>query len=497
MWTTDTILFLLGVLLLAGVVSAKFSNRFNLPSLVLFIAVGMIMNRFIYFDNTKLAQLFGILALIVILFEGGMQTSWKQMRPVVGAAVSLATIGVVVTALVFGLCAAYILDISWKEGLLIGAIVGSTDAAAVFAVMGSQRVKRKLSSTLEAESGTNDPMAVFLTVSLIEWIQVPDANLLSMFLSFLWEMGFGLVFGLGVGWLAIQIVNRIHLDTSGLYPVLSIGIAFVTYSGAAMLHGSGFLAVYVMALVLGNADLQYRFTISRFNEGFAWMMQILMFILLGLFVFPGELVEVMWQAILLSLILMLIARPLGVAVSLLFGRFSLREQTLIAWAGLKGAVPIVLATYPMIAGLEQGQLFFNVIFFIVLTSALVQGATISPLARRLGLAGDPSAGISQGLELVSVGKANLDMVKKSIEPGTCVENCTLQQLELPEDTLITAIVRGEEMLAPRGHTRLQAGDVAYVLVAKKNLDTVRSMFTEQAREGCCSDRNREGDAEVP
>lgn len=497
MWTTDTIIFLLGILLLAGVVSAKFSNRFNLPSLVLFIAVGMIMNRFIYFDNTKLTQLFGILALIVILFEGGMQTSWKQMRPVVGAAVSLATIGVAVTALVFGLCAAYILDISWKEGLLIGAIVGSTDAAAVFAVMGSQSVKRKLSSTLEAESGTNDPMAVFLTVSLIEWIQVPDANLFYMFLSFLWEMGFGLAFGLGVGWLAIQIVNRIHLDTSGLYPVLSIGLAIMTYSGAAMLHGSGFLAVYVMALVLGNADLQYRFTIARFNEGFAWMMQILMFILLGLLVFPGELVEVMWQGILLSLILMLIARPLGVAASLLFGRFSLREQTLIAWAGLKGAVPIVLATYPMIAGLEHGQLFFNVIFFIVLTSALVQGATISPLARRLGLAGEPSTGISHGLELVSVGKTNLDMVKKSIEPGTCVENCTLQQLKLPEDTLITAIVRGEEMLAPRGHTRLQAGDVAYVLVAKKNLDTVRSMFTEPAREGCCSDRNREADAEVP
>ncbi|MDU5142016.1 MAG: potassium/proton antiporter [Paenibacillus dendritiformis] len=497
MWTTDTIIFLLGILLLAGVVSAKFSNRFNVPSLVLFIAVGMIMNRFIYFDNTKLTQLFGILALIVILFEGGMQTSWKQMRPVVGAAVSLATLGVAVTALVFGLCAAYILDISWKEGLLIGAIVGSTDAAAVFAVMGSQRVKRKLSSTLEAESGTNDPMAVFLTVSLIEWIQTPNANLFYMFLSFLWEMGFGLLFGLGVGRLAIQLVNRIHLDTSGLYPVLSIGLAIVTYSGAAMLHGSGFLAVYVMALVLGNADLQYRFTITRFNEGFAWMMQILMFILLGLLVFPGELVEVMWQAILLSLILMLIARPLGVAASLLFGRFSLREQTLIAWAGLKGAVPIVLATYPMIAGLEQGQLFFNVIFFIVLTSALVQGATISPLARRLGLAGDPSAGISQGLELVSVGKTNLDMVKKSIEPGTCVENVTLEQLGLPEDTLITAIVRGEEMLAPRGHTRLQAGDVAYVLVAKKNLDTVRSMFTEPVKEGYCSGPNREADGEAP
>ncbi|MBN3523350.1 potassium/proton antiporter [Paenibacillus apiarius] len=492
MWTTDGLLFLFGGLLLAGVISAKFSNRFNVPSLVFFIIVGMALNPFIYFDNAKLAQLFGILALIIILFDGGMQTNWRHIRPVVGSSVILATLGVVITAIVFGVGAVYILDIDWREGMLIGAIVGSTDAAAVFAVLGSQNVKQKLTSTLEAESGTNDPMAVFLTISFIELVQAPDMSLWSMLLSFLWQMGLGLGLGLLAGWIAIQILNRISLDTSGLYPVLSIGFAIFTYSGVGLLHGSGFLAVYVMALVLGNADLQYRFTIVRFNEGFAWMMQIMMFILLGLLVFPNQLVEVAWQGIVLSIILMFVARPIGVFISLLISKFSLKEKTLIAWAGLKGAVPIVMATYPMIAGLEHGQLFFNVVFFVVLTSALIQGATISPLAKRLALSGDASGEAVHALELVSVGKTNMDMVKKTVEPGTSVENRPLHELNLPDDTLITAVIRGEEMIAPKGTTKLQAGDVAYVLVAKKQRDEIRKLFTE--KEETCRESHDSGAA---
>ncbi len=486
LWTTDMIIFLFGSLLLAGVISAKFSNRFNVPSLVLFIIVGMALNPLIYYDNAKLTQLFGILALIIILFDGGMQTSWRDIRPVIGGSVSLATIGVLITATVFGVCSVFILGIDWKEGMLIGAIVGSTDAAAVFAVLGSQNVKKRLTSTLEAESGTNDPMAVFLTISFIEWIQIPDLSVWEMLFSFIWQMGLGLGLGLLAGWFIVQVLNRIALDTSGMYPILAIGFAILTYSGVGLLKGSGFLAVYVMALVIGNSDLQYRFTIVRFNEGFAWLMQIMMFILLGLLVFPLQLLEITWQGLVLSILLMFVARPLGVFISLMYSKFTGKEKTLIAWAGLKGAVPIVMATYPMIAGLEHGQLFFNIVFFIVLTSALIQGATISPLAKRLGLAGEPGGQQVHALELVSVGKTNMDLVKKTIEPGACIENSYLHQLRLPDDTLITAIIRGEEMIAPKGTTQLLAGDVAYVLVAKNQRDEIRRLFTEQIQDSQCT-----------
>lgn len=484
LWTTDMIIFLFGGLLLAGVLSAKFSNRFNVPSLVLFIIVGMALNPLIYYDNANLTQLFGILALIIILFDGGMQTSWRDIKPVIGGSVSLATIGVLITATIFGVCSVFILGIDWKEGMLIGAIVGSTDAAAVFAVLGSQNVKKRLTSTLEAESGTNDPMAVFLTISFIQWIQIPDLSVWEMLFSFVWQMGLGLGLGLLAGWIAVQVLNRIALDTSGLYPVLSIGFAILIYSGVGLLKGSGFLAVYVMALVIGNSDLQYRYTIVKFNEGFSWLMQIMMFIMLGLLVFPFQLLEITWQGLVLSLLLMFVARPIGVFISLMYSKFTGKEKTLIAWAGLKGAVPIVMATYPLIAGLEHGQLFFNIVFFIVLTSALIQGATISPLAKRLRLTGEPGGQQVHSLELVSVGKTNMDLVKKTIEPGACVENSYLHQLKLPEDTLITAVIRGEEMIAPKGTTQLLAGDVAYVLVAKNQRDEVRRLFTEIADGRC-------------
>ncbi|UHA76092.1 potassium/proton antiporter [Paenibacillus sp. 481] len=488
-------MLLFGTLLLIGVAGAKFSNRFNVPSLVLFIVVGMALNPLIYFDNAKLTQLLGVLALIIILFEGGMQTNYREIRPILGSALSLATVGVVLTAGIIGVCASYILDISLLEGLLIGAIVGSTDAAAVFAVLGSQNIKKRLTSTLEAESGTNDPMAVFLTISLIELIKVPDTPLINMLLAFFWQMGFGLAMGLALGWLFTQVLNRIQLDTSGLYPVLAVGAAIFTYSSTAMLHGSGFLAVYVLGMVIGNKDITYRYSIVRFNEGFAWMMQIMMFVVLGLLVFPNQLLEITWQGLLLSVLLMFIARPIGVFISLAISNFTFKEKTLIAWSGLRGAVPIVMATYPLIAGLEGGQMFFNVVFFVVLTSALLQGATISPLARRLGLVGERKVEPMHTMELISVGKTNMEMVKKTVEPGTAVVKYMLHQLELPQDALITAIVRGECMISPNGTTQMEAGDVAYILVAKKDREALRSLFTVLVEEVDDEQKNDENNGE--
>lgn len=475
-FTTDNSIFLFAILLVVGVITTKFSSRFGLPSLVFFMVVGMVFSHFIYFDNAFLTQLFGVLALIVILFEGGLQTKWTDVRKVIAPSLSLATLGVVLTTVVVGVFAKFILGVSWLEGILFGAIVGSTDAAAVFAVLGNKNIKRNLTSTLEAESGTNDPMAVFLTMSLIQIIQLPEANGFKLVLYFLWQMGFGLVMGIIMGKIAVWSINRVNLDSSGLYPVLALAFAIFTYSSTALLYGSGLLAVYVMALWMGNADLTYRHSIFRFNEGFAWMMQILMFILLGLLVFPAELIHVTWQGLALSLLLMFVARPIGVFISTSYMKFSIKEKVFISWAGLRGAVPIVLATYPLIAGLENGQLFFNVVFFVVLTSALVQGATISPLANKLGLSGGDKVSVPHSLELVSMGKTNNEIIEIHIKEGSYAENNELRQLVLPPETLITAVIRGDKLITPRGSTKLLAGDILYVLISKEHREQVKAVF---------------------
>ncbi|WP_134704839.1 potassium/proton antiporter [Ammoniphilus sp. YIM 78166] len=476
-FTTDNSIFLFAILLVVGVITTKFSSRFGLPSLVLFIVVGMVLSHFVYFDNAFLTQLFGILALIVILFEGGLQTKWTDVRKVAVPSLTLATLGVVLTTVVVGVFAKYILGVSWLEGFLFGAIVGSTDAAAVFAVLGSKNIKRRLTSTLEAESGTNDPMAVFLTISLIQLIQAPESNnAFTLVIGFLWQMGLGLLMGLVMGRLAVWSINRVNLDSSGLYPVFALAFAIFTYSSTALLYGSGLLAVYVMALWMGNSDLTYRHSIFRFNEGFAWMMQILMFIILGLLVFPAELIHVTWQGIALSVLLMFVARPIGVFVSTSFMKFSVKEKVFISWAGLRGAVPIVLATYPLIAGLENGQMFFDVVFFVVLISALVQGSTISPLANKLGLSGGDKVSVPHSLELVSMGKTNSEIIEVKIEEGAYVVGRELRLLLLPDDTLVTAVIRGDKLITPRGNTKLCVGDILYVLISKSQRERVKQVF---------------------
>jgi len=481
----DNIILLLAVLMLVGVLSTKFSTRFGMPALVLFIAAGMILSHFIYFNNVSLTQLAGIFALIVILFEGGMQTSMKDIRPVIGPALSLSTVGVLLTTVIVGMFAKLILDVPWAESLLFGAIVGSTDAAAVFSVLGGKNIDKRLTSTLEAESGSNDPMAVFLTVSLITWIQQPETAIWALILSFIWEMGIGLVLGLVLGKLAVAIINRINLESSGLYPVMAIGFAVLTYGLAAQMHSSGLLAVYVLGLTMGNSELMYHRTIMNFNHGFAWMMQIAMFILLGLLVFPQELADIAWQGILLSVILMIIARPAGVYISLLFAKFSFREKALISWAGLRGAVPIVLATYPLLAGLAEGRLFFNVVFFVVLTSAVIQGTTISPLASRLKLVGKETPAMSL-MELVALGKTNSEFNHIRIEEHMPIAGMLISTLELPADILFTAIIRSNQIVAPHGSTVIEPGDIVYVLSPKSKREEIRALFRSDARKGAHS-----------
>ncbi|MCM3160584.1 potassium/proton antiporter [Metabacillus litoralis] len=466
-------IFFTAVLLILGVLTTKFSTRLGVPALVLFLMVGMIMGSdglgLIHFDNPELTQLIGIFALVVILFEGGLQTKWSSVKSVTVPSLSLATIGVLLTTIVVAVAAKLIFDVTWLEGFLFGAIVGSTDAAAIFAVLKGQNIRDRLSSTLEAESGTNDPMAVFLTLSIIELMTVDNPSYLLLIGSFIWQMGAGLLLGLLFGKFAGFAINKINLDSSGLYPIFALAFSLLTYSLTDIIGASGLLAVYIAALVIGNGDLTYRHSIFRFNEGFAWMMQILMFIILGLLVFPSQIFNtyIIFKGLLLAIILIFIARPVAVFLSTIKLGFTNKEKVFLSWAGLKGAVPIVLATFPMTMGLEDSQLFFNVVFFVVLTSALIQGSTISLIASKLGLNGPKKVEAPHSLELVSIGKANAEIVEFEVSETSIITNKLLKDIKFPKEVLINAIIRDGDLVTPYGETKIQAGDFLYILVSKR------------------------------
>ncbi|MBU9720908.1 MULTISPECIES: potassium/proton antiporter [Bacillaceae] len=482
----DYVVLLGALLLIVGVMTTKFSSRLGVPALVLFIAIGMLFGSdglgLIYFDSAYYAQLIGIIALVIILFEGGLQTKWSTVRPVAFPSLALATLGVITTTVVVAVAAKLILDVSWLEGFLFGAIVGSTDAAAVFAVLKGQNIKQRLGATLEAESGTNDPMAVFLTLSFIQLIQADQPSYVLLAGSFIWQMGIGLLIGLLLGKLASGAINRINLDSSGLYPVFALAFALLTYSVTALIGASGLLAVYVAALIIGNAeDLTYRQSIFRFNEGFAWMMQILMFIILGLLVFPTQLftLNVMISGILLSVILILIARPLAVFLSIIGMKYTFKEKVFLSWAGLRGAVPIVLATFPMLAGLPNSQMFFNVVFFVVLTSTLIQGSTIAHFAKWLGLTGNKKVESSHSLELVSIGKSNAEIIEFIVDEDSCISGKRINDIDFPDKVLVNAIIRDNNLVTPSGKTKILANDILYVLTSRESKKSIKELIEKR------------------
>ncbi|PTL38778.1 potassium/proton antiporter [Alkalicoccus saliphilus] len=482
---TDNLLFLLALFFIVGVMTTKFASRFGVPALLLFIAIGMIAGSdglgIIHFHNPVYAQLIGIFALIVILFEGGLSTKWSTIKPVAVPALLLATLGVLVTSFTVAAAAVLLIDITWLEGLLLGAIVGSTDAAAVFAALKGKNIKARLGATLEAESGSNDPMAMFLTLGFLQLILIEEETVLSIAGVFFIQMGLGLLFGLAFGWAASWIINRINLDAGGLYPILAIGFAVLTYSSAAFFDGSGLLAVYAAALVIGNNTLTYRHTIFSFNEGFAWMMQLTMFVILGLFAFPSQVftLEVIFYGVLLAFTLILIARPLAVLVSTIGFKYTWQEKTLISWAGLRGAVPIVLATYPMIADLDNAQIIFNIVFFVVLTSALIQGATIAPFAAKLGLTGPTKVAPFHSLELISIGQANAEIVEYTVNEETKIAGQTLAEIDFPSDILINAIIRDQELVMPYGDAEVKTGDTLYILVSRKKKKELKRILGQR------------------
>ena len=399
----ELIFIVFSTLVILSILTIKLSNRFGIPSLVLFLAIGMLAGSDglggITFDNPSLVQSLGIIALVLILFAGGLDTEWTEVRPILWQGLSLSTIGVLLTALLVGVFVSWIQGFSFLEGLLLGAIVSSTDAAAVFMVLRARNAKfpRRLIQLLEFESGSNDPMAVVLTIALIRLLTEPATSFGELVLFFVIQMAVGTVIGIAMGEIMRRTLNALDLELEGIYPVLSVALALLTYGLTTFLDGSGFLAVYLAGLVMQRKPFTHQQSILRFHDGLAWLMQVTMFLMLGLQVFPARLVPIAWVGLLISIFLIFVARPASVHTALAFSPMPYREQTLVAWAGLRGAVPIILATFPLLAGIKQADTIFHMVFFIALTSVVMQGTAIPLITRALKIDATPSEEVKSRL----------------------------------------------------------------------------------------------------
>jgi cell volume regulation protein A len=482
MFLVDQVILLAAVLLLIGTVSSKLSARLGLPVLVVFVAIGMLAGENglgrIEFDNFVTAHAVGTVALALILFDGGLQTRTAAIRAVWKPSLLLATVGVVTTAAITGVAAAWILHLPLVTGFLLGSIVASTDAAAVFSVLRSQGVhlRERVAATLEIESGSNDPMAILLTIGCLEILSGRMQFGPGLLLLFVQQMGIGTVVGVGVGWLAVRLINRINLAAPGLYPVLAAACGLSAFGLAAALSGSGFLAIYIAGIVVGNSRIVFQSGTFRFMDALAWIGQITMFVLLGLLSTPSELIQVAGPALLIAAILIFVARPVAVVPFLLPFRFSGREQLLISWVGLKGAVPIILATFPLMFGVPEGRLIFNVVFFVVLVSATLQGWTLPPLATWLGLQEETAPAPPAALELLAVRDLNAEIMDYAITPGSPVLGRTLEDLRLPDGAVVALVSRASRLIAPRGTTRLEPGDHLFVIAQRNERAGVEKVF---------------------
>ncbi|MFA7570150.1 MAG: potassium/proton antiporter [Sulfurimonadaceae bacterium] len=453
-------------LMLLSVVSSKLSNTFGVPALFIFLGLGMLAGSDgilgIAFDNYSIAQNIGTLALIFILFGGGFDTAWKAVKPVLKEGIILATLGVLLTALVVAVGVYYLFDFTFLEAMLLGAIISSTDAAAVFAILRSKGIalKKRLGPLLELESGSNDPMAIFLTVTILQMLLLPQEATMSQWLiQFFLQFIIGGVFGFGFGFVLPHILNRIHLSYYGLYPVFTIGWVLLLFASSSMLGGNGFLAVYLAGIVANTKEFVHKKNLVGFHDGLSWIMQIAVFLTLGLLVFPSELPDVAFQGLAVALLLMFVARPAGVFISLMFSSFSIREKTFISWVGLRGAVPIVLATYPYLAqGFEHAHLIFNTVFFMVLASILIQGTSLPYMAKWLKV-----ESVKYESEKAPTSPLLLYSLKQFyIQKGSKVIGKTIVELALPHDFLILLINRNNEYVKPTGSTTLEENDMLLI-----------------------------------
>ena len=467
--TIENILLIGSILLFISIIAGKTSYKFGVPTLILFLAIGMLAGSDgiggIHFDNPKIAQLIGVISLNFILFSGGLDTDWKAIKPVLKEGLVLSTLGVLLTAITLGTFVWFITDFTIYESMLLGSIVSSTDAAAVFSILRSKNLslKSNLRPTLELESGSNDPMAYVLTIAFLTLVIHQDQSIFSIIPLFLQQMIFGAIAGFGFGFLSKYIINRIKLDFEGLYPALVISLMFTTFSATDFIGGNGFLAIYICAVYLGNQDLIHKKTILKVYDGLAWLMQIVLFLTLGLLVFPSQIVPYIGIGLIISFFLIIVARPLSVFISLVFFKMQNRRRLYISWVGLRGAVPIVFATYPLLAGIEKANMIFNIVFFISVTSILIQGTTLSVFAKWLKVALPEKA-----KKITDIDKFILDLPKTSLQefeisPDFKSVDKRIVDLHFPKSAFIVMIKRHKEYLRPGGSTAIKANDILMVI----------------------------------
>lgn len=474
--TIENIILIGSILLLLSVIAGKTSYKFGIPTLLLFLSIGMLAGSDgiggIYFDNPEVAQFIGIVSLNFILFSGGLDTSWPSVKPVLKEGLVLSTLGVFLTAMSIGTFVWFITDFTIYESLLLGSIVSSTDAAAVFSILRGKNLalKTNLRPTLELESGSNDPMAYVLTIAFLSLVVNQDKSLLSIIPFFVQQMLIGGLSGFLFGKLSKWIINKIKLDFDGLYPVLVISLMFITFSTTDTLGGNGFLAIYICAVYLGNQNLIHKKTILRMFDGLAWLMQIVLFLTLGLLVFPSEIAPYLGIGLLISLFLIFVARPVAVLLALIPFKMKMRRRLYISWVGLRGAVPIVFATYPLLAGIDKANVIFNIVFFISVSSVLIQGTTLSIVAKwlRVGLPEKAKPLSPTDLLLAEHPKTILEEI--IIEVNSFAIGKSIVNLNFPKTAIIAMIERDDNYITPNGSTVIEESDKLIVLTDKeKNL----------------------------
>jgi len=471
--TIENILLVGSLLLFISVIAGKTSYNFGVPTLLLFLAIGMLAGSDgivgIYFYNPQIAQFIGIVSLNFILFSGGLDTDWASVKPIYREGLILSTLGVLLTALTLGTFVWFVTDFTIYESMLLGSIVSSTDAAAVFSILRSKSLalKANLRPTLELESGSNDPMAYVLTIAFLTLVINQDQGLVSVLPLFLKQMILGAIGGFGFGKLSKFVINTIRLDFEGLYPVLVIALMFITFSATGFVGGNGFLAIYICAVYLGNQELIHKKTIMKMYDGLAWLMQIVLFLTLGLLVYPSQIIPYYTIGILIALFLIFVARPVSVFISLMFFKMRIERRLYISWVGLRGAVPIVFATYPLLAGIEKANMIFNIVFFISVISVMIQGTTLSIVAKWLNVALPEKV-----KKITEIDKLILDFPKSSLQEFEVLANYhavnkRIVDLNFPKSAFIIMIKRDGKYIRPGGSTALEAKDILVVLADKQ------------------------------